>query len=68
MLVDWAHDPLVVTNADGSKRSTAVQNQLWFNVGASINLLRRVQLSLNVPLAAYQNGFGDLGLTADLNR
>lgn len=56
VLIDWAHNPLVVRNPDGTIAGTPVQNQLWFNIGGALNLFDRARLFINVPVAAYQNG------------
>jgi outer membrane protein OmpA-like peptidoglycan-associated protein len=82
VLVNWGHALLVVRNADGSVRSTPVENQLWFNVGAGVTLFDRVRVFANVPVAAAQSGalsefggqplavggagVGDLGFGADV--
>jgi outer membrane protein OmpA-like peptidoglycan-associated protein len=60
LLLDWGRDPLVLYNADGSRRSVALQNQLFLNVGGSVVLLDRFRLALNAPVALYQNGASSL--------
>ncbi len=57
LLIDWAHNPVVVDNGDGTKRATALQNQWFVNLGAAVTLFDRVRVSLNVPISPYQNGF-----------
>jgi outer membrane protein OmpA-like peptidoglycan-associated protein len=55
LLADYAHDPLVAYNGDGSWRSVALQNQLWLNLGGSLNFFDRLRISANLPVAVYQS-------------
>jgi outer membrane protein OmpA-like peptidoglycan-associated protein len=58
VVADYAYKPLVIYNTDGSERSAAVQDQLFFHVAASVVLVDRLRLSLNLPVAAFQDGQG----------
>ncbi len=57
VLLDWGHDPLIITSPDGTKQSTAIQNQFFFNMGAAVNLFNRVRVSANLPIAVFLKGF-----------
>lgn len=56
LLFEYAHDPLVLYNADGSRRSVPVRHQTWLDLGASLTFLDRFRVSLELPVAVYQRG------------
>ncbi len=59
---ELADSPLVIYNADGSKRSTPVRYQLIVHPGASLVLWDRLRVGFDLPIAAYQKGdAGTLG-------
>lgn len=53
---EWARDPLVIYNRDGSVRSKVVSDQVVLHLGGSINLFDTLRVNLNVPLYAYATG------------
>lgn len=53
---DYAHDPLVIYNADGSTRSVVVSDQLFLHVGGALVLGSRVRIGVNLPVALAQSG------------
>jgi outer membrane protein OmpA-like peptidoglycan-associated protein len=53
---DWAHDPLVIYNADGSTRNEIVSDQIAVHVGAGVNLFDRLRLNVNMPAYVYATG------------
>jgi OmpA-OmpF porin, OOP family len=54
---DYAHDPLVVYDAQTKEQLAAViSNQFYAHFGASFVLLERLRLSLNMPVLMAQNG------------
>ena len=53
-LFDYARNPLVSYNADGSQRSLVLSHQLWLDAGVSLVFLDRFRVSLDVPLALHQ--------------
>ena len=55
---DYALKPLVILNSDGSERSAIVRDQLYVHVAASVVLVDRLRLALNLPIAAFQDGDG----------
>lgn len=54
--MDWAYQPLVVYEQDGSTVGPFITNQAYLHLGASVVLLDRVRLGLNLPVAFYQSG------------
>lgn len=55
---EWAHDPLVIYNQDGSVRNEVVSDQVALHIGASVNLVDRLRLNLNLPAYVYATGDG----------
>ncbi len=55
---DYALKPLVILNSDGSERSAIVRDQLYVHVAATVVLVDRLRLALNLPIAAFQDGDG----------
>ena len=53
---DYAYRPLVIYNANDSRRVDIVRDQLVLHFGAAVTLFDRFRLSANAPLAAYQDG------------
>src|SRR6478609_3430400 len=53
---DWAHQPLVLYDADGDEVSAIVENQLFLHLGGNVTLWDRLRLGVNVPFAVYQSG------------
>jgi len=78
VVFDYAHNPLVLQRANGSKEPALVSDQLFAHLGASAVLAERVRISLNLPVAIVQSGtsgriafddsfaVGDLRLSADV--
>jgi outer membrane protein OmpA-like peptidoglycan-associated protein len=61
---DWAHKPLVLYAPDGSVRRSLIKDQFFLHVGGGIILAQRLRLSVNLPIAAYQQGSpGTVGTT-----
>jgi OmpA-OmpF porin, OOP family len=56
VVVDWAHEPLVLANADGSIRTAFVLDQTIVHPGASLVLFDRLRLAFDMPLAIFQDG------------
>lgn len=55
---EWAHDPLVIYNKDGSTRAEVVSDQIALHIGASVNLIDRLRFNLNIPAYVYATGDG----------
>jgi OOP family OmpA-OmpF porin len=53
---ELADSPLVIYNADGSKRDTPVHYQLILHPGASLVLWDRLRVGFDLPVAGYQQG------------
>lgn len=53
---DYAYRPLVIYNADESRRVDIVRDQLLLHFGGSLTLYDRFRISANAPLAPYQDG------------
>lgn len=56
LTLDWAHEPLVVYDANGDEQSAVVENQLYAHVGGGLRLWDRVRVALNLPIALWQSG------------
>lgn len=57
LLVDYAHNPLVLrTEKTGKDLGAVVENQLLLHANASLALWNRVNLNLDVPVALFQSG------------
>ena len=56
LTLDWAHDPLVVYDAEGEEQAAIVENQLYAHLGGGVRLWDRVRFALNVPIALWQSG------------
>jgi OmpA-OmpF porin, OOP family len=52
----YAYKPLVAFNADGSERTSVVQDQLVIHPGASLVLWDRLRLGMDVPIALVDDG------------
>lgn len=53
---EWAYRPLTARNADGEYLRSIVRNQFVLHPGASLVLLDRIRLGLDVPVQAYADG------------
>ena len=53
---DYGYRPLVIYNADESRRTDVVRHMAVLHVGASVSLYDHFRLSANVPVSPYQNG------------
>ena len=59
VVVDWAHKPLVLYDADThEEKKVLVGNQLFVHLGASLVMWNRVRFGLNFPIAALNSGDG----------
>ncbi len=56
LLLDYAHNPLVLRRSDGSSIGSVVENQLFMHVNASFSLWDRVNVNLDIPVALAQSG------------
>ncbi len=56
LLLDYAHNPLVLRNAGDENLGSIVSSQLFLHVNAAFALWNRVQLNVNVPIALVQAG------------
>ena len=58
LLGDWAHDPLVLRDANGDKipDGAVVGDQFFMNFNASIALFHRLNFNINIPVAFVQDG------------
>ncbi len=56
MILDWAHDPLVVYDTSGAEVGSIVENQLVGQMGGQIVFWDRVRFGLNVPVLLAQGG------------
>lgn len=53
---DWAYEPLVAADASGAQRYALVRHQMSARASASLVLVHRLRLSLDVPMTVYQEG------------
>jgi outer membrane protein OmpA-like peptidoglycan-associated protein len=56
VVVDWAHEPLVLANPDGSIKTQLVSDQVVVHPGASLVMFDRVRVAFDMPLAVFQDG------------
>jgi outer membrane protein OmpA-like peptidoglycan-associated protein len=57
LLADYAHNPLVLRRIDtGANVGSIVSNQLFMHLNAGIALWNRLNLNIDVPVAAFQDG------------
>ena len=79
---DYAHQPLVIYNADGSRRAVVIEDAVAFQAGVSLTLRERFRLTGTAPMSVYQDGrdgtfngmmlasptfaFGDVRLAGDV--
>ncbi|HEY0708505.1 MAG TPA: Ig-like domain-containing protein, partial [Polyangia bacterium] len=56
VLLDSAHNPFVVSNADGSKRNVVVAQQLLLHISGVFTLRDRYRFALDIPVSPYQDG------------
>jgi OmpA-OmpF porin, OOP family len=52
----YGYKPLVVQDANAEERFALVRHQLLLHAGASVVLIERVRVGLDVPFAIYQDG------------
>lgn len=55
-MLDWAHKPLVLYDAQGEEQRAIVSNQLFVHIGGGVNLWDTLRLSLDIPIAAVNSG------------
>ncbi len=53
---DWAHQPLVMYDADGDEAASIVQDQFFLHLGGSVTFFERLRFGLSIPLNLYQSG------------
>lgn len=53
---DYAHDPLVLVNAEGDVLAKPVTGQAYLHVGASFALWDRLLIGVDAPIAVFQSG------------
>lgn len=64
LTLDWAHKPLVLYDANGDEVSAILRDQVFAHLGASITLIERLRLGINLPVGLYSGGdAGNLGGT-----
>jgi outer membrane protein OmpA-like peptidoglycan-associated protein len=56
VVVDYAKDPVVLRNSDGSSNSSLISDMLYLHVGASIALWERLRLGFELPLELAETG------------
>jgi OOP family OmpA-OmpF porin len=59
VVLDYAHDPLVLYDANGDKVAGIVSDQFFAHVGLSLVLADRLRFGLNLPIALVQSGQAD---------
>jgi OmpA-OmpF porin, OOP family len=53
---DWGYKPLVIYDSKGDEKTAVVRHQLFFHVGAALNVADRLRFAVNVPLQAFKDG------------
>jgi outer membrane protein OmpA-like peptidoglycan-associated protein len=56
LTLDWAHDPLVLYDADGDAITSIVGDQVFAHLGGALVLWDRVRVGLDLPLQLAQSG------------
>ena len=56
LVLDYGHKPLVLYDANGDELTAIVRSQLFGHVGGGVILWDRLRLSLNLPVAVFQDG------------
>lgn len=56
LVLDWAHQPLVLANQDNSIRLDLVSDQVVLHPGASLVMFDRLRVAFDMPLAVYGAG------------
>jgi outer membrane protein OmpA-like peptidoglycan-associated protein len=56
LTLDWAHDPLVLYDANGDELTSIVGDQVFAHLGGALVLWDRVRVGLNLPLQLAQSG------------
>ena len=56
LVFDYAHDPLVLYEPDGTKISSIVSDQFFAHLGAALVVENRLRFALNLPVALVQSG------------
>ncbi|MGD8859969.1 MAG: OmpA family protein [Myxococcales bacterium] len=56
LTLDWAHEPLVIYDANGDALAPVVEDQLLAHVGGGVILWDRVRFALNLPVQLTQTG------------
>jgi outer membrane protein OmpA-like peptidoglycan-associated protein len=56
LVVSWAHNPLVVYNADGTQRTALIENEFVWHPGASLVLWDRLRVGMDIPIVAAGAG------------
>lgn len=56
VVFDYAHDPLVIHDANGDRASVPVSDQLFAHVGGSAVVANRVRFALSLPVQLLQRG------------
>jgi outer membrane protein OmpA-like peptidoglycan-associated protein len=58
VLLDYAHDPLIIGDSNGGTLGHVVQHQLLLHVSAALALADRVAVSFDLPFALVNEGDG----------
>jgi len=56
LTIDYAHEPLVLYDANGDEVAPLIESQLTGHLGASLVLWERLRLGVSVPLVLTQSG------------
>jgi len=56
VMLDYAYKPLVIYDAAGEERAALVRHQTFVHLGGSLVLAHRLRLSVDAPVAIYQDG------------
>ncbi len=56
VIADYARNPIVVRNADGSSAGSIIQDQLYLHVGVSFALWERLRVGAELPLELAESG------------
>jgi outer membrane protein OmpA-like peptidoglycan-associated protein len=56
VLADYQYRPLAIYNNNGDINHSVVRNQLNLNLGASLVLINRLRVSVNMPVVAFTDG------------
>jgi OmpA-OmpF porin, OOP family len=60
VVLDYAHNPLVLANSDGETLGAIVEHQMFLHLNASFSIIDRIMINVDMPFALLNAGDGDV--------